>query len=158
MKKEFKDIIEQSKESLAKVESKIEDISEDFTEEVSELWGDLKKRFSTVNEKLQDAYHEFDDESELQAHLSMMEARDKLEKVKQSAEDFAFKTSKKTEESLDIAALKAHLAKMDAEDKWEETKKELSKKYDESKVEVEQLAHKAGKEINEIFVKLTELV
>ena len=158
MKKELKEIIKESKKSLEKAEEKIEDLSEDLADDAKEFWGDLKKRFSTVNKKLKDAYREFDEESELQAHLSMMEARDRLEKVKHSAENFALKASKKTKEDLDIAALKAHLAKMEAEDKWEETRKELSHKYAQSKVEVEKLAKKAGEEINDIFLKLTEMV
>jgi gas vesicle protein len=158
MEKEFKEIIKESKKSLEKAEKKIERLSGDFTEEVSEFWGDLKKRFSKVNDKLKDAYHEFDDKSELKAHLSMMEARDKLEQIKESAEKIAFHASNKTKGELDIAALKAHLAKMEAEDRWEETKKELSHQYGESKAEVEKLAKKAGKEINEIFLKLTEIV
>ena len=158
MEKEYKEIIETSKKSLEKAEKKMEELSDDFSEEAQEMWDELKNRFSRVNKKLKDAYQEFEDESELQAHLSIMEARDTLEKVKVSAENFALSTSKKTKDELNMATLKAHLAKMDAEDKWEETKKELSHTYGESKVEVEKLAKKAGKEINEIFVKLTEMV
>jgi hypothetical protein len=158
MEKAFKKIIEQSKKSLEKAEEKIEDLSEDFNEEVSEVWGTLKERFGKVSEKLTDAYNEFGDNAELQAHLSLMEARDRLEKVKESAEHFAVHTSKKTKEEYDMVSLKAHLATMDAEDKWEETKKELSHQYAVSKAEAEKLSKKAGEEINEIFVKLTELV
>jgi len=58
-------------------------MSDDFSDEVGEFWTDLKKHFLKVNDKPKDAYNEFDSvESELQAHLSIMEARDKLEKVK----------------------------------------------------------------------------
>ncbi|WP_295419845.1 hypothetical protein [Sulfurovum sp.] len=158
MQKELKEIIEASKESLEKAENKIEALSEDFTEEASEFWSELKQRFTKVNDKLNDAYREFDEESELQAHLSMMEARDRLEKLKESAENFALQASNKTKQELDIAALKAHLAKMEAEDTWEKTSKELSHTYAVSKVEAERLAKKAGQEINEIFLKLTDIV
>ena len=158
MEKEFKEIIEASKESLKKAEKTLEELSDDFSEEAQEMWSELKNRFTKVNDKLQDAYKEFEGESELQANLSMMEARDTLEKVKKSAENFAITTSKKTKEEYSMATLTAHLAKMDAEDKWEDTKKDLSQTYKESKVEVGKLAKKAGKEINEIFVKLTEMV
>lgn len=158
MEKEFKEIIETSKKSLEKAEKTLEGLSDDFSEEAQEMWHELKNRFSKVNDKLQDAYKEFEGESELQANLSMMEARDTLEKAKKSAENFAISASKKTKEEFSMASLTTHLAKMDAEDKWEETKKELSHTYDKSKVEVEKLAKKAGKEINEIFVKLTEMV
>lgn len=158
MEKEFKEIIEQSKKSLGEAEKKIDELSGDFTEDVGEFWVDLKKRFAGVNDKLKDAYTDFEGKAELKGHLGMMEARDKLEQVKESAEEFTQKVSIKAQEELDIASLKAHLAKMESEDLWEETQKELLVKYDESKVEVEKLAKKAGKEINEIFLKLTEMV
>lgn len=158
MEKEFKELIEESKRSLKKAEEKIDELSEDFTEEASEFWDDLKKHFAVVNEKMKGAYDNFEADAELQGHLGMMEAREKLEQVKESAEKFAFQASKKTQEELDIAALKASLAKMESEDLWEEKSKELSHLYATSKVEAEKVAKKAGREINDIFVKLTEIV
>jgi len=158
MEKEFKEIIEESKKSLEKAENKIEALSEDFTEEAGEFWVDLKKRFAGVNDKLKDAYDDFEEKAELKGHLGMMEARDKLEQVKESAEEFTQQVSSKAQVELDVASLKAHLAKMESEDIWEEKQKELSVMYDDSKVEVEKLAKKAGKEINEIFLKLTDIV
>ena len=158
MEKEFKEIIEESKKSLEKAEKKIEALSEDFSEEAGEFWLDLKKRFAGVNDKLKDAYTDFEEKAELKGHLGMMEARDKLEQVKESAEEFTQKVSGKAQGELDIASLKAHLAKMDSEDLWEEKQKEISVMYEDSKAEVEKLAKKAGKEINEVFLKLTEIV
>ncbi|MDQ1325809.1 MAG: hypothetical protein QG564_933 [Campylobacterota bacterium] len=158
MKQELKELIEQSKASLKNAEEKIEDLSENFTEEAGEFWSDLKNRFSKINDKLKDAAVEFENKSELQAHLSIMEARDRVEKIKNSAEEFTYKISKKAQQELDVAALRAHLAKMESEDMWQETQKELSHKYQESKIEVEKLAQKAGKEINEIFLKLTSII
>jgi len=158
MEKEFKEIIEESKKSIKKAEKRIEELSEDFTEEAAEFWVDLKKRFAGVNDKLKVAYDDFEEKAELKGHLGMIEARAKLEQVKDSAEEFTQKVSAKAQVELDIAALKAHLAKMESEDLWEKQQKELSHMYDNSKVEVEKLAKKAGKEINEIFLKLTEIV
>ena len=158
MEKEFKKIIDESKRSLEKAEEKIEDMNEEFTEEAKEFWGELKHRFAGVNDKLKVAYDDFESKAELKGHLGMMEARDKLEQVKESAEKFAFQASEKTKEELDIAALKAHLAKMESEDLWEEKSKEFSHLYGTSKVEVEKLSKKAGREINDIFLKLTEIV
>ncbi|DAB41100.1 MAG TPA: hypothetical protein CFH81_02035 [Sulfurovum sp. UBA12169] len=157
MKKELKELIEQSITSLEKMEEKIEGASKDFTEETGEFWNDLKSRFLKIKDKLKDTAVEFENKSELQAHLSMMEARDKAEKVKKSTEEFALKISKKAQHELDIAALRAHLAKMESEDIWEETQKRLSSKYQESKIEADKLTQKAVKEINEIFFKLTSI-
>ncbi len=158
MEKEFKEIIEESKKSIKEAEKKIEDLSENFTEEAGEFWTDLKKHFTGVNDKLKDAYDDFEEKAELKGHLGMMEARDKLEQVKESAHEFTQKVSSKAQVELDIAALKAHLAKMESEDIWEEKQKEFSVLYDDSKMEAEKLAKKAGKEINEIFLKLTDMV
>ncbi len=158
MEKEFKEIIEESKKSLEKAEKRIEELSEDFTEEAGEFWVDLKKHFAGVNDKLKDAYNDFEEKAELKGHLGMMEARDKLEQVKESAEEFTQKVSTNAQVELDVAALKAHLAKMESEDLWEEKQKEISAMYENTKVEVEKLAKKAGKEINEIFLKLTDIV
>jgi len=158
MEKEFKDLIEAARESVEKTEEKIDTLSKDFTEDASEFWNELKQRFTKIKNKLEDANREFNDEAELEAHLSMMEARDRLEVIRDSAENFMFQISRKTEKELNISELKAHLAKMEAEDKWEETKKELSHQYGVSKANVENLTKKAGKEINEIFLKLTDIV
>ncbi len=158
MGKEFKEIVEESKKSLEHAEKKIEELSENFTEETGEFWVVLKKRFAKVNDKLKIAYDDFEAKAELKGHLGVMEARDKLEQFKESAEKFTQKVSSKAQVELDIAALKAHLAKMESEDLWEEKQKEISLIYNDSKTEVEKLAKKAGKEINEIFRKLTDII
>ena len=82
MEKEFKKIIDDSKRSLEDAQDKIEDLSEDFTEEAKEFWGDLKKNFAVVNDKLKVAYNDFDEKAELKGHLAMMEAREKLEFIR----------------------------------------------------------------------------
>jgi hypothetical protein len=158
MQKEFKEIIEASKKAIDNAEKKIEEASGNFTEEVSDVWSELKTRFSAVNGKLKESYSDLEANAELKAYLGMMEARDRLEEVKESAEKFAFHVSKKTEEELDIAALKAHLAKMESEELLEEKQKEFSRLYATSKVEAQKLSKKALEEINDIFLKLTEVV
>lgn len=158
MEKEFKKIIDDSKKSLEDAQNKIEDLSEDFTDEAKEFWHDLKKNFAVVNDKLKVAYTDFEEKAELKGHLGMMEAREKLEEVKESAEKFAFQVSKKTQEELDIAALKASLAKMESRDLLEERSKELTHLYATSKIEAEKVAKKAGQEINDLFLKLTDIV
>jgi galactokinase len=157
MQKEFKEIIEESKKAIDTAEKKIEAASETFTEELSDFWSELKARFSDINEKLKDAYNDLEANAELKAYLGMMEARDRLEEVKESAQKFAFHVSRETEKELDIAALKAHLAKMESEDLLEEKRKEFSHLYATSKVEAEKLTKKAVSEINDIFLKLTEI-
>ncbi len=158
MEKEFKEIIEESKKSLGKIEKNIEERSENFTEEVSEFWVDLKKHLSGLEGKLKDAYNNFEDQTELKGHLGVMEARDRIEKIKEITHEFTYKVSNNAQEELDIATLKAHLAKMESEDLWAEKQKELLLIYGDSKVEAEKLARKAAKELNTIIFKLTEMI
>lgn len=157
MQDELKELIEQSKQSLKQTEEKIESASREFTQEMQEFWSDLKDRFVKINQKLLDASIELENKSELQAHLSMMEARDRVEKIKKSAEEFTSKISKKAQQELDVAVLKAHLAKMESDARWEEAQKDFSIKFQESKIQAQKLSQSALKEINEIFLKLTSL-
>jgi len=158
MEKMYKELIEKAEKNVEALEEKVEDLSEDFTEEGGELWDDLKKRLKRIENKLKDAYAQFEGETELKAHLSMMEARDVLEDIRDSAESFLYTVSKNTAQEFDMAEIKAHLAKMDTEDTLEEKQKELSHLYATSKVDVERLSKKAGEEINDIIVKLTQVV
>ena len=158
MKKEFKELITESKRSLEKVEDKIESLSENFSEEVSEFWSDLKKHLSGVEDKLKDAYDHVEDEAELKGHLGIMEAHDRIESLKEITHEFTYKVSKNVQEELDIAALKSHLAKMEADDLWDEKQKKLVLMYQESKVEADKLAKESLKEINHVFLKLTEII
>ena len=47
---------------------------------------------------------------------------------------------------------------MDSEDLLEEKSKELTHLYATSKIEADKLAKKAGQEINDLFLKLTDIV
>ena len=157
MKKEFKALISESQRSLEKAEEKIESFSEDLSEDATVFWLDLKRRLSHVKERLEDAYDHFEDETELKAHLGVMEARDQIEKLKGTMDHFTHKVSNNLQEELDIAALRAHLAKMESEDLWSEKQKELAVMYDRSKGEVRELAKRSLEEMNQLFLKLTEI-
>lgn len=158
MEKEFKEIIEESKKSFKKIEENIEDRSQNFTDDINEFWVDLKKHLSSVEGKLKDAYNHFEDEAELKGHLGVMEARDRMEKLQEVTHEFTSKISTNVQEELDVVALKAHLAKMDSEDLWSQKQKELLDIYGDSKAEAEKVARQAAKELNNIVLKLTEVV
>ena len=97
----------------------------------------LKKNLSNVEEKLDDAYDEFEDQLKLKGHLSMMEARERIEKLEDVAYEFTTKVASNAQEELDIVKLRAHLLKMESDDLMEEKQKELSAVYERSKEEAE---------------------
>ncbi len=156
MKNEIKELSKKSKEAVEKVEEKFDNLTDSLADDAKELWSDLKKSFEGVKQKLSDV--DIDDQKDkLKANLDVLEARQKLENVKQSAEEFTQKITSKTQEELDIAALRAHLAKMEAEDLWEEKRKKLSYDFQEKEHQLEKMAKEAGEEIKEYFDKLADL-
>lgn len=158
MEKELKEIIEDSKKSLGKIENNIENLSEGLKEEVDEFWIELKSRLSNIETKLDDTIDNVEDQIELKGHLGMMEAHERFEKLKGLSDELAHMVSINVKEDIDIATLRAHLLKMESEDLWQEKQKELSLLYENTKDEAEKLAIKAAKELNHIFLRLTEIV
>jgi len=154
MKYEIKALTQKTKAQIEKLEAHVEGAKGDLSDEAGAFWETLKERFENVKTTL----HEATETAELKSHLGIMEARDKLEAIRNSAQGLLYSLSKDTAKEIDIAELKAHLAKMDAEDRWEETQKKITHLYSESKGEVEKLAKKAGEEINDIMLKLSEVV
>lgn len=155
--KELNEFIKSSKESLEKMEKNVDSFRESMSSDISTLWGTLKEEFSQINGKLSNASEKLQDEAKLQGKLGVMEARDHLENIKETSEEFIQKVTNNASQEIDSAKLQAHLAKMDAEDLWKEKESDLTKLYSESKEEFEKLAKNAGKEINDILVKLTDI-
>ncbi|MDM5271891.1 hypothetical protein PGH07_06850 [Sulfurovum sp. zt1-1] len=165
--KELNEFIKKSKESLEKVEKNVESYRESMNQDISGFWGNLKNEFGQINTKLSDAGQKLSDAGQqlsdtsqklqLQGTLGLMEARDQLERIKGTSEEFIKKVTTNTTQDLDIAKLHAHLAQMDAADLWKEKESQMTSLYNESKVEFEKLAKKAGKEINDILLKLTDI-
>lgn len=157
MEKEYKEAVEKSTKAMKELEAKVEDIAGELSESATELWGDFKKNFADMSSKLDAASENISkagDETSLQAHLGAMEAREKMEGMKSSMEEFADKVGKEAQIGLDTAALQAHLAKMDAEDFWETKGKRISEDFNSSKENVEKLAVEAMDEITDFFGKL----
>ena len=157
MEKEYKEAVEKSTKAMKELESKVEELAGELSESATELWADFKKNFADMGSKLDGASENISkagDETSLQAHLGAMEARDKMEGMKDSMEDFTQKVGKDAQTVFDTASLQAHLAKMEAEDFWEKKGKGISEDFNSSKESVEKLAIEAMDEISDFFGKL----
>lgn len=156
---DYKEIVEKSKKALSELEKKVDDVQEELAEDAKELWSDLKKNFSAVGEKLKETVSEIEEKKDvLKPNLDILEAREKLEKVKDTAEEFTKKIADKTDSTMDITALRAHLAKMEAEDLWEEKRKKLSYEFQEKEHEITKMAKEAAEEIESFFEGLLNKV
>jgi uncharacterized phage infection (PIP) family protein YhgE len=159
MDKDFKEAINKSTKAMKELEEKVEDIAGELSESASKLWSDFKSNFADMDSKLNKASEDFSkagDETTLQAHLGAMEAREKMEKIKDDVSDFTLKVAESAESVFDTATLRAHLGKMEAEDFWEKKGKGIADEFHASKENVEKLAVEAIDEITSFFGKLVE--
>ena len=150
MEKEFNELLKSSKKVIGDVEKKVEDVSGDFAEDVGELWKDMKKSFTKISDEL------LDDDNKEKAQEKVLEAKEKLNHMKDSVTEFATNLKSEHQEELDTAALRAHLAKMDAEDFIEENRKKVFREVQESSQTLEQMALDASKEIKDFFSSLSD--
>jgi len=150
MGKEFNELLKSSKKVIGDVEKKVEDVSGDFAEDVGELWKDMKKGFTNISNEL------LGDDNKEKAQEKVLEAKEKLNYMKDSVTEFATNLKSEHQGDLDTAALRAHLAKMDAEDFVEENRKKVSREVQESSQTLEQMALDASKEIKDFFSSLSD--
>jgi len=159
MQKDYKESIEKSTQAVNELESKVESIANDFSETTTDLWGSFKTNFSEISTKLQEASENFSkagDETTLQAHLGAMEAREKMESMKEDIEEFTHKVAEDAKVGIDETALQAHLGKMEAEDFWEKKGPQITEDFKQSAENVEKLAVEAIDEITTFFNKLVD--
>ncbi|HHD83790.1 MAG TPA: hypothetical protein ENK93_02830 [Campylobacteraceae bacterium] len=151
---EIKEIVEKSKKVLEELEERVEDATEGMSEEAKETWSEIRSNFTAIGEKLKNALNMEEKKEDLASKLEVIEAKEKLVKIKEGAEAFTDKVAQKTEEEIDMAALRAHLAKEEAEELWEEKRKELSRAYQEKEYEVKKMAKEAAEEVETFFENL----
>lgn len=157
MEKDYKKAIDKSTEAMNELELKVEDLAKDFSETASDLWGSFKTNFADISTQLKEASENFSkvgEETTLQAHLGAMEAREKMESMKDDIEDFTQKVSNDAKVKFDEAALQAHLGKMEAEDFWEKKGPAITEEFKASSDNVQNLAVEAIDEISSFFTKL----
>jgi len=146
--KELKELLEKSKEVINEVEEKIEEIAKDLPKEVDEFWNELKSSISKIKDEL------VDDDIKEEAKMKILQAKEKVENLKEIANEFVKKIKTEHINELDLTALKEHLAKINAKEFLEESKKKILKEIQESTQSLENLAKKATLEIKEFFEKL----
>jgi len=158
MEEHLKALVEKSKQTLAKIETKVADYTEELGEDATAYWNTLKAYLSKVEEQLESSYEAYEQKAELKSKLLLMEARDRMEEIRSDVEKVLQKAERKGEAELDLLALKAHLAKLEVQEIWDEKEKAFEHLYATSKLEAQKLSQKAIHELNEIYLKLSEIV
>lgn len=139
---------------LDELEEYIEDQAEDFSEEITELWGKAKQQMSNMSDQLKKASSALEtktDEAELAVHLATMDAHDQWEQLNKTLSGIAQQTKNQGKAQLNLASLQAHLAAMEGRDFMQAKGEEISHDYHSARAKLEQATLKAATDMKTAF-------
>lgn len=154
MEDQLRAAMKQAMESLDEMQEKFGDFIEDLPEEAEEMRKRTEKALTRIGALLKESTEKVEagtKEAQLQAHLGLMEAHDKLDASRAVMNDQMSQVLDKTKSMLDEAELKRHLAVMEAEDFWEKRGKHISEEFEKSQDAMTSMATRAADEMQEQF-------
>lgn len=159
MENSIRDAINRSLAELKNVQERVEEFIDDLPEETAEIKKTTKSVLEQLSSVLNKAVEQAGDkaeEAQLQAHLGVMEAKDKLQASKIVLDDVLGKTAETSEKFLDEAELKKHLALMEAKEFWEERGSKLASEFQASASTMKDAAEKAASDLSSVLNELNE--
>ena len=97
------------------------------------------------------------EEAQLQAHLGVKEAQEKLEASRLVVDDYLSRTGETSKRLLDEAQLKQQLAMMEARDFWEERGPKMAEEFKESAASFQSVAEKAVDDLQKAFLQFNDI-
>jgi len=159
MDDKLKTAIKRSMNELEKLEDKLENWADDLPDDTDEIRATMKNVMTKIRGKLSDSIGhggKLSEEAELQAHLGLMEAREKLEVSKDVVDNYLDSATDKSKTLMDQVELKSKLAKMEAEDFWEERGPQLKEEFKKSSESMLKMAESTADEMQKQFSKWTD--
>jgi len=159
MENSIRDAINLSLKELKNVQGKVEEFIDDLPDDTSEIKKTTKEVLGQLNGLLNKAVEQAGDkaeEAQLQAHLGIMEAKDKLDASKIVLDDVLGKSAEASEKFLDEAELKQHLAMMEAKEFWEERGSKFAEEFQASASTMQEAAEKAASEFSGVLTEWSE--
>jgi len=161
MDDKIKDTIKRSLKELDDLEDKLEDWIDDLPEDTAELRATMKNVMKKMHSKLTESVGhggKLSDEAELQAHLGLMEARDKLDASKDVFDNYLESATEQSKTLMGQVELKSKLAKMEAEDFWEERGPAMKEEFKQSSESMLKVAETAADEFQKQLSKWNSLL
>lgn len=154
MDAKFREAIDRSLEELKSIQGKVDDFIDDLPDDTHEIKKTAKSSLAKINELLKNAVDQSSDqveEAQLQAHLGVMEAKEKLEACKVVVDDYIARTSDESKKLLDEMELKQNLAMMEARDFWEKRGSSMAEEFKESALNMQSVAERAVGDLQNAF-------
>ncbi len=161
MDDKLKDAIKRSMHELEELEDKLEDWVDDLPDDTDELRATMKSAMKKIHAKLSDSVGhggKLSDEAELQAHLGLMEARDKLDASKDVVDNYLESATEKSKTLMGEVELKSKLAAMEVEDFWEERGPKIKEEFKQSSDAMLKIAESTADEIQKQIGKWNTLL
>lgn len=159
MDKNIRDAIDLSLKELKNMQDKVGDFLDSLPDDTDEIKATSKNALGQIKSLLNNAVEKAGDkteEAQLQAHLGVMEAKDKLEASRAVFDDFLATTGEESRKLMDEVQLKKHLAAMEARDFWEERGSKLTEEFQASTETMKNFAQKAIGDMHSAFSKWNE--
>lgn len=156
----IKEAIDKSLKELESIQAKVDEFIDDIPDDTHEIKSTAKKTLSTINELLNKAVEqagEKAEEAQLQAHLGVMEAQEKLAASKDVVDDYVARSGDESKRLLDEAQLKQKLAMMEARDFWDERGKKMAEDFKESAADFHVVAEKAVGDLQSMFSQFNDI-
>lgn len=154
MEKKIRDAVDRSLEELKSIQDKVDEFIDDLPDDGQEIKQTAKKALGQINELLTTSMRKAGDqadEAQLQAHLGLMEAQEKLEASRAVVDDYVARATDESKQFLDEAELKRHLAIMEAQDFWEKRGTHLTEEFRASTATMQNFAEKAMADMQSAF-------
>lgn len=160
MESKIKEAIDKSLIELKSIQDKVDDFIDDIPDDTHEIKATAKKTLAQINTLLNNAVKQAGDqadEAQLQAHLGVKEAQEKLEASKAVVDDYLSRTGDESKKLLDEVQLKQHLAMMEARDFWDERGSKMAEEFKESATNFQSIAEKAVDDLQNAFSQFNDI-
>lgn len=160
MESKIKEAIDKSLKELESIQEKVDEFIDDLPDDTHEIKATAKKTLAQINQLLNKAMKqagESADEAQLQAHLGVMEAQEKLKASKVVVDDYMARSGDESKKLLDEIQLKQNLAMMEARDFWEQRGSKMAEEFKESAANLQGVAENAVVELQNVFMQFSEI-
>lgn len=150
MHESIESTIKRSRKALDSMENILEDAIDDLPDQAKELQGRSRAVLHKIGDKLDISLKRAENsaqEAQLQAHLGLMEAQDRLDASRPVIDEYLAQLADRSKTVMGEAELKARLAAMEAEDFWERRGQYIAAEFRESGKQMVDLASEAAEQL-----------
>ncbi len=160
MESKIKEAIDKSLEELKSIQEKVDEFIDDIPDDTHQIKTTAKNTLAQINTLLNNAVKQAGDqadEAQLQAHLGVKEAQEKIEASKVVVDDYLARAGDESKKLLDEVQLKQHLAMMEARDFWDERGSKMAEEFKESATNFQSVAEKAAADLQSAFAQFSDI-